>query len=215
MRLDVLLVRKGYFSSRQKAKECIKRGFVRVEGRIITKPSFRVKETSEIEILFHEVPRGYWKLREIDEEMGLFSGDEVVLDLGSSAGGFLLYASEKAKYVIGIEFSEEFRDELKRIVEMRENVKVFMADAFTFTIENLPEFDLILNDLTLPFSSSILALRRFLKKLKKGGRILFVHKTGDMEKVEFPEFEILSEMTSRDRREKYYLLRPRSYQPSL
>ncbi|MDK2781277.1 MAG: rRNA (cytidine1920-2-O)/16S rRNA (cytidine1409-2-O)-methyltransferase [Archaeoglobi archaeon] len=215
MRLDVLLVRKGYFSSRQKAKECIKRGFVKVNGEVIRKPSFRVREDSEIEVLFREVPRGYWKLKEIDERMGLFSGDEIVLDLGSSAGGFLLYASERSRYVIGIEFSENFRDELKRIEEMRENVRVFIADAFSFDIENLPEFDLILNDLTLPFSSSILALRRFLKKLKKGGRVLFVHKTGDGEMAEFPEFEVLSEMTSEDRKEKYYLLRPLDYQPSL
>ncbi|MDI3502495.1 MAG: rRNA (cytidine1920-2-O)/16S rRNA (cytidine1409-2-O)-methyltransferase, partial [Archaeoglobi archaeon] len=51
MRLDVLLVRKGYFSSRQKAKECIKRGFVKVNGEVIRKPSFRVREDSEIEVL--------------------------------------------------------------------------------------------------------------------------------------------------------------------
>ena len=35
MRLDVLLVKRGLFNSRQKAKEAIRRGFVSVEGEIV------------------------------------------------------------------------------------------------------------------------------------------------------------------------------------
>ncbi|WP_456469703.1 SAM-dependent methyltransferase [Archaeoglobus sp.] len=206
MRLDLLLVKKGYFSSRSRAKEAIKRGFVRVDGVTVTKPSTDVGFDSKIEVLEEEKPRGYWKLREIDEIFNLFSGDEVVLDLGSSAGGFLLYASEKAREVYGIEFSKEFEEQLRELERQRKNVKVFIADAFTFDISMLPELDVILNDLTLPFSSSMLALKRFLPKLKAGGRILFVHKIGDRENADFVEFDVIKHMYSKDRREVYYLL---------
>lgn len=206
MRLDVLLVRRGYFTSRQKAKEAIRRGLVKVNGIEITKPSADVDFNAQIEVLAQERPRGYWKLKEIDERLNVFQGNEIVLDLGSSAGGFLLYASERAKFVYGIEFSEEFERELRSIEKSNDNVKVFIDNAFTFDLSHLPEFDLILNDLTLPFSSSMKALRRFLPRLRKNGKILFVHKTGDDEEPDFSEFEVISSLDSKDRKERYYLL---------
>ncbi len=207
MRLDTLLVKRGFFSSRQRAKECIKRGLVKVDGRIVTKPSANVAYDAEIEVYGRDVPRGFWKLKEIDEKFGLFKGNETVLDLGSSAGGFLLYASEKARFVYGIEYSKEFEDQLKWIEMTRKNVKVFIADAFNFNVDLLPKLDIILNDLTLPFSSSMKALKRFLPKLKEDGKILFVHKIGDRENPEFKDFKVLSFFESKDRKEKYYLLR--------
>ncbi|MBO8180348.1 MAG: TlyA family rRNA (cytidine-2'-O)-methyltransferase [Archaeoglobus sp.] len=207
MRLDVLLVKKGIFTSRSRAKEAIKRGFVLVDGKKVTKPSKEVDFESEIEVLQPERPRGYWKLKEIDEHFNLFSGKEVVLDLGSSAGGFLLYASEKAKMVYGIEYSREFEEQLREIERQRTNVKVFIADAFTFDLSLLPEIDIILNDLTLPFTASFHAMRRFLSKLKREGIVLFVHKEGDGERPDFGEMEVLDSFTSQDRKESYYLLR--------
>ncbi len=206
MRLDLLLVKRGYFSSRQRAKDYIRRGFVLVNGVRITKPSAEVDFNAKIEVLAEEKPRGYWKLKEIDERLKIFKGNEVVLDLGSSAGGFLLYASEKAKFVYGIEYSKEFEEELKKIEESRDNVKIFIEDAFKFDVSKLPEIDLILNDLTLSFSSSMMALKRFLPKLRQNGRILFVHKTGDKESPNFMGFKILASLDSKDRKERYYLL---------
>lgn len=119
----------------------------------------------------------------------------------------MLYASEKAKEVYGIEYSREFEESLREIERQRPNVKVFIADAFTFDISLLPELDLILNDLTLPFSSSFRAMRRFLPLLKKGGIVLFVHKEGDGESPDFGEMEVIGNLTSSDRKESYYLLR--------
>lgn len=206
MRLDVLLVKKGFFSSRSKAKEAVKRGFVKVGGSAVTKPSAEVDLYAEIEVTHPERPRGYWKLREIDEQFNLFSGSETVLDLGSSAGGFLLYAGERAKEVYGIEYSREFEKQLRAIERQKQNIRVFIADAFTFDIKVLPELDLILNDLTLPVSSSMQALRRFLPKLKADGRVLFVHKEGDREKPDFSGFKVLRYVQPKSRKESYYLL---------
>ncbi|MET1124683.1 MAG: S4 domain-containing protein [Archaeoglobaceae archaeon] len=205
MRLDVALVKLGYFSSRSRAKECIKRGLVLVNGKVVTKPSAEVPDGAKIEVLAKDVPRGYWKLKEVDERFRLFSGKEVVLDLGSSAGGFLLYASERAKFVYGIEYSREFEGILRSIESARSNVKVFIADAFTFDVSLLPELDVILDDLTLDFDSSMKALMRFLPKLKRGGKILFVHKLGS--EANFEGFEVLDYFDAADRKERYYLLR--------
>jgi hypothetical protein len=65
----------------------------------------------------------------------------------------------------------------------------------------------ILNDLTLPFSSSMKALERFLPKLKKNGKIVFIHKKGDEEVPDFSKFEVIDCFDSEDRNEKYYLLK--------
>jgi 23S rRNA (cytidine1920-2'-O)/16S rRNA (cytidine1409-2'-O)-methyltransferase len=212
MRLDLWLVKKGFFKTRSRAKIAIRMGLVKVNGQTVTRPSAEISEDAVIEILADK-PAGYWKLRELDEKFRIFRGDETVLDLGSSAGGFLLYASERAKFVYGIEFSSEFEDILREIERERGNVRVFIEDAFRFDVERLESVDLILNDLTLPFSSSMIALKRFLSKLKPDGRILFVHKLGRKDNdANFAEFEILGFEKSRDKKEAYYFLRPKTVQ---
>ncbi len=205
MRLDVLLVKKGYFKSRNRAKIAITRGLVIVNGEIAKKPSMEVNPEAEI-LVIDDKPAGYWKLKDLDDKFKIFSGNEVVLDLGSSAGGFLLYASEKAKFVYGIEFSREFEGVLREIEKEKRNVKVFIDNVFSFDIEKIEAVDLILNDLTLDFASSMLALSRFLPKLKKGGRVLFVCKDC---RAEFQNFEILGFEIAKRKKESYYLLRPK------
>jgi len=208
MRLDKLLVIKGYFSSRQKAKEAIRRGFVIVNGVVVTKPSHDVELDAEIKILQVEKPKGYWKLKELDETWNLIEDGDAVLDLGSSAGGFLLYASEKAKRVYGIEYSKEFENTLKNIEMERDNVKVFIADAFTFDLSNLEPVDVILSDLTLKPSHAWKATKRFVPLLKPQGKILFVMKTGIYnESVNFSPLKVVDWIDSMDRKERYYLLR--------
>ncbi len=211
MRLDKLLVIKGYFSSRSKAKEAIKRGFVKVNGQIITKPSADVDLSAEIEILAEEKPRGYWKLKELDDSWSILKEGDVVLDLGSSAGGFLLYASEKVGEkgrVYGIEVSREFEADLRRIESERSNVKVFIDDAFRFDPSKLEPLDVILSDLTLDPISAFKATSRFIPLLKPGGMILFVMKTGlEFEEPDFGKLEIVNVKDSEDRQERYILLR--------
>ena len=207
MRLDKLLILKGYFSTRQKAKEAIKRGFVIVNGKVVKKPSFDVNLDAEIVVLQEEKPRGYWKLKELDEEWNIIKEGDVVLDLGSSAGGFLLYASEKAKRVYGIEYSREFEEELRSIESSRDNVKVFIDDAFKFDLSKLEPLDVILSDLTLEPTSALKATLRFTHLLKPKGKVLFVMKTGlSEEELDFSGLKILKVKDSKDRKERYYLL---------
>ena len=211
MRLDKLLVMRGYFSSRQKAKEAIKRGFVMVNGEVITKPSTEVDLSADIIVLTSEKPRGYWKLKELDEAWNFIKKGDKVLDLGSSAGGFLLYASEKVGedgMVYGIEISREFESPLRDIERNRKNVKIFIEDVFKFDISKLEPLDVILNDLTLDPISSFKATLRFIPILKKGGLVLFVMKTGiEHQEPDFYGFEVVNVKDAEDRKEKYILLK--------
>ena len=205
MRLDVFLHRQGYFESRSMAKEAIKRGLVKVNGEIVRKPSRDVRGDEEIEVLAEGRPRGYYKLKMLDEKFGLISEGDVVLDIGSSAGGFLLYASEKAQYVYGIEFSREFEARLRKIEAERSNVRVFMGDAFRFDISKLPELDVILCDLTLDPEDAMKALLRFVPKLRKSGKVLFVSKSDitDLSQSKLSELNLLAIEKSEDRQEYY------------
>lgn len=206
-----MLIAKGFFTTRQKAKEAIKRGFVLVDGVRVTKPSKDVGLDAKIEVLADEKPKGYWKLRELDEKWKFVKG--TVLDLGSSAGGFLIYASEKASFVYGIEYSKEFEKELKKIENQCKNVKVFIDDVFKFNTEKIEYVDVILNDLTLDAASSLKALKRFLPKLKKDGIVLFVQKIDNYDKYnkidetfEAIGLQVLKTEKSKTKREVYYLL---------
>lgn len=211
MRLDHLLVTRKLFTTRQKAKEAIKRGHVLIDGEVVTKPSMEVEPSVRVEIAEAERPKGYWKLQNIDSKWNLIREGDVVLELGSSSGGFARYASKKASRVYGIEFSKDFEPELKELEEQIDNVKIFMGDAFTFDLSPLEPIDLILSDLTLEGDSALKALQHFLPLLKPQGKVLFVHKTGIDKEYDKPSFEsaglkVEDKMVSKEKKETYYLL---------
>ena len=179
MRLDAYLVDMGYFKSRGRAKTAIVSGNVKVNGTTVTKVSRDVSTEDVIEVTEGlDQPQGYFKLKFIQEESGILEPGDRVLDLGSSAGGFILFASEIAGHVKGIEFSRDFRSELGKIAYERENVDVIFGDVFTVPLNLLSEepVDVILSDMTLEPEDSIKALSRVLPLLKTGGKLLQVIK---------------------------------------
>ena len=90
MRLDNFLVANSYAKSRTKAQELIKASFVSVNAKVITKSSFRLKVSDEVEIKEHKayVSRSALKLALFLEELQLDIKDLVALDIGASTGGF-------------------------------------------------------------------------------------------------------------------------------
>jgi len=65
-------------------------GHVKVNDRVVTKPSFDVAYSDSIEITEGmDRPAGYWKLKDIQEKTNLIKKGDRVLDIGSSAGGSL------------------------------------------------------------------------------------------------------------------------------
>ncbi|MCQ1536525.1 methyltransferase domain-containing protein [Methanosarcina sp. KYL-1] len=180
MRLDAYLVEMGHFKSRGRAKSAILAGSIKVNGTVVTKVSRDVSTEDEIDVAEGlDMPQGYFKLQKIQEESGILHPGDRVLDLGSSAGGFILFASEIAGHIKGVEFSRDFRSELGKIAYERENVEVMFGDVFTVPLNELSEepVDVILSDMTLEPADSIKALERVLPLLKENGKLLQVIKT--------------------------------------
>jgi 23S rRNA (cytidine1920-2'-O)/16S rRNA (cytidine1409-2'-O)-methyltransferase len=176
MRLDSFLVDIGNLGSRGRAKRAITEGHVKVNGTVIMKPSYDVAYCDLVEVMQDmDKPAGYWKLKEIQETTGIIKNGDSVLDIGSSAGGFLLFASEIASHVHGVEFSREFRTELGMIAHERPNITVEFNDVFTMTFEK-EKFDVLLMDITADPLSSIKALENVLPALKSGGMLMQVLK---------------------------------------
>ncbi|VVB85112.1 S4 domain protein [uncultured archaeon] len=175
MRLDSYLVEIGNLGSRGRAKRAIIDGHVKVNGKVIAKPSYDVEYSDGVEVTEGlDKPAGYWKLKDIQEKTNLIKDRDRVLDIGSSAGGFLMFASEIATSVHGIEFSREFRSELGKIGHEHPNVTVEFDDVFTMHVEG--EYDVLLMDITVSPLSSITALEHVLPALKSGGMLLQVLK---------------------------------------
>ncbi|MHA1575883.1 MAG: S4 domain-containing protein [Candidatus Thorarchaeota archaeon] len=181
-RLDVWLVEKNKFSSRQAAKRAIKAGHVTVNGKS-AKPSTQVKKTHVVVISSDasDLPIGYDKLKQLDEILGfdIVNPGNLVLDIGSSAGGFLCFLSEKKASAIGIEISKEFEEKLKSIVNKHENLSLIIGDAFFIDpIDICPvnELDLLLIDVTTDVSGTISLIERFSTLLKENGKLIVAFK---------------------------------------
>ena len=90
MRLDKYLVEHKLVTSRNKAQDLISRGYVLVNDEIKLDVDYQVQEIDKINIIQHEqyVSRGAYKLIEAINRFKINLKDKVVLDIGSSTGGF-------------------------------------------------------------------------------------------------------------------------------
>jgi 23S rRNA (cytidine1920-2'-O)/16S rRNA (cytidine1409-2'-O)-methyltransferase len=105
-RLDQALVVKGLVRTRSQAESYIKLGEVQVNGLVVTKPGFLVYEVDKLKVTAQAqyVSRAALKLASVAETLRLDFRDKVVLDVGSSTGGFTDYALQHgARKVFAIE----------------------------------------------------------------------------------------------------------------
>lgn len=105
-RLDQTLVVKGLVSTRSQAENYVRLGKVLVDGKMIRKPGQFVAETSRIELAIdkHYVSRAALKLESVAVKFGLDFRNKIVLDVGSSTGGFTDYALQNgAKLVVAVD----------------------------------------------------------------------------------------------------------------
>ncbi len=106
VRLDKFLSLRGNFESRSKAEEAIKNGEVVVNKRLIKKPSFMVSSEDKIKVLGGNkyVSRAALKLKSVAKDLRVNFKNKVILDVGSSTGGFSEFALEQdAKKVIAVD----------------------------------------------------------------------------------------------------------------
>lgn len=93
-RLDQALVARGLVPTRSQAESYIKLGEVQVGGEVVTKPGFFVRDDTDVKLTTNVqyVSRAALKLASIAEVLDLDFKDKVILDVGSSTGGFTDYA---------------------------------------------------------------------------------------------------------------------------
>ncbi|MBD3405619.1 MAG: cell division protein FtsJ [Candidatus Lokiarchaeota archaeon] len=189
-RLDVHLVETDSFPSREAAKRAIKSGHVLVNG-YLSKPSKSVSPYDVITVIDRTFanPMGYSKLKKLDSiiSSSLVSEGDLVLDIGSSAGGFALYLLEHGATLIGIEYSKEFESSLLKIANQYESSSFLFADAFSLDprIVCEPEkLDLLTVDVTTDPEGTLLLIQRYSILLKSGARLIATFKSKDAEIVE-------------------------------
>lgn len=106
-RLDELLVRRGDFATRSRARGAVERGTVRVDGRPVTKPGQSVSEGAVIEIddpARDYVSRAALKLLAGLDHFNLDPFGRQALDIGASTGGFTQVLLERgAQHVVAVD----------------------------------------------------------------------------------------------------------------
>ncbi len=151
MRIDLYLSQNGFADSRQKAKGLLEKELVKLNGKIVTKPSQEVSDGDVVEVTgsaLAYVGRGGLKL---EGALSLFGFDPVGLicaDIGASTGGFtdcLLQNHVKKVYAVDAghgQLHEKLRKD-PRVVNM-EN-----CNAKTLSPSLIPEpIDLAVMDLS-------------------------------------------------------------------
>lgn len=105
-RLDKALFERRLVQSRSQAESYIRMGSVYVNGLVATKPGYMVAEDDKLDLRakIQYVSRAGLKLASVAEQFNLSFRDKVVLDVGSSTGGFTDFALRRgAKKVICVE----------------------------------------------------------------------------------------------------------------
>ena len=107
-RLDVLLVEKGHFESREKATRAIMAGLIFVNGEKEDKAGTTFPYTAEIVVKGNPLPyvsRGGLKLEKALKSFPIELKDRICMDIGASTGGFtdcMLQNGAKEVYAVDV-----------------------------------------------------------------------------------------------------------------
>ncbi len=187
-RLDLLLVARGLFPSREKAQRAIMAGEVSVGERRVDKPGTNVAGDAAISVRAAEkyVGRGGLKLEGALREFAIETAGAVCLDIGASTGGFtdcLLQHGAAKVYAIDVGHSQlawKIRSDPRVVVREHLNARYLTA-------EEVPEaIDLCVIDVS--FISLTLILPRAIECVRGGGVIVALIK---------PQFELRKEDVAR------------------
>lgn len=147
-RIDIELVKRGIFETRNKAQNEIKNKIVYCNNVCITKPSFDVTEADIIEIKGEKlkyVSRGGLKLEKAIKEFNINLNDKILIDIGSSTGGFSDCAIQngiKKVYAIDVgtnQFDKNLRQNNK--INLYENTDFRNIDNNIINVANIASID--------------------------------------------------------------------------
>ncbi|MFD1746664.1 TlyA family RNA methyltransferase [Rhizobium helianthi] len=106
-RLDQLLITRGLFESRSRARDAIQRGTVMVNGAVVTKPGTLVSPSAELSVADPAqayVSRAALKLVAALDHFDIDPAGQLCLDIGASTGGFTQVLLERnARHVIAVD----------------------------------------------------------------------------------------------------------------
>jgi len=174
-RLDVELVERGLFESREKAKRAIMAGTVQVNEQTARKPSDPVKPGDRLSLLGPEkfVSRGGLKLEHALDHFKINVEGQTAIDLGASTGGFtdcLLQRGAARVYAVDVgqgQLAWKLRRDAKVAVMEKTNARELTAAKFP---SGFAPVDLIVID------CSFISLRKIVPPavalLRPSGKIL-------------------------------------------
>jgi 23S rRNA (cytidine1920-2'-O)/16S rRNA (cytidine1409-2'-O)-methyltransferase len=186
LRLDMALTQRGLVSSRSQGEHYIKLGYVQVDGQSVTKPGEPIGPSSKILLNLQQqyVSRAALKLASAAGKLKLDFKDKVVLDVGSSTGGFTDYALKHgAKKVIAVDVgAEQMHPSLRshKKIELHERTDIRKVQR----LSSAP--DIVLIDV------SFISLRQVLPHISK-----LVGKTSQVIAMAKPQFEAGSKQVNR------------------
>lgn len=105
-RLDKVLAGLGLVQSRSQAESYIRLGKVKVAGKVVTKTGHMIHDPASVTLdqIEQYVSRAGLKLASVAGQFGVNFADKIVLDVGSSTGGFTDYALKRgARKVYAVE----------------------------------------------------------------------------------------------------------------
>ncbi|MFN3778397.1 MAG: TlyA family RNA methyltransferase [Brevundimonas aurantiaca] len=140
MRIDQLLVARGLFDTRSRARAAIEAGRVKADGRVVAKPSEQIAEEAEIEAepAHRWVGRGALKLDHALTVWPVAIEGRVVLDVGASTGGFTEVCLERgAAKVFAVDVG--FGQMHDRVAADPRVVNLERTDARDLTRDLIPE----------------------------------------------------------------------------
>jgi 23S rRNA (cytidine1920-2'-O)/16S rRNA (cytidine1409-2'-O)-methyltransferase len=164
-RIDVLLVERGLMETREKAKRAIMAGLVYSNEGRIEKPGEKVDRELHIEVKGKVMPyvsRGGLKLEKALKDFDLTVENLIMLDIGSSTGGFTdcaLQKGAKLSYALDVGYNQlawKLRQDERVVVMERTNFRYCKPEDFQ---KGLPEFATI--------DVSFISLRLIIPVLKR------------------------------------------------
>ena len=159
-RIDLLLVEQGFFNSREKAKRAIMAGIVHNDHEIIDKPGTKVPVDMELFVKGSVMPyvsRGGLKLEKALKYFDITMTDRVMVDIGSSTGGFTDCALQnKAKRVYAVDVGTnqlvwKLRNDSRVVVKEKTNFRHATTDLFEYELPNIATIDVSFISLKLIF----------------------------------------------------------------
>lgn len=177
-RLDVLLVEKGLFDTREKAKRAVMAGLVYTNENRLDKPGEKVNIEAPLTVKGKVLPyvsRGGLKLEKALKVFDVDISNKILLDIGASTGGFTdcaLQNGAKMSYALDVGYNQlawKLRQDERVVVMERTNFRHVTPSDLIGEMPNFASIDVsfISLKLILPVLKTLLAAKSDIVALVK------------------------------------------------